>query len=92
MPAFKKMNIGDKFNHLTVIDDNVVKLHGRNAYLFKCDCGKEKIINASDVRSGHTKTCGCKMGFTRVEDLTGQKFNRLTVLEFAGTNKSKQAQ
>ena len=48
------INVGDKINMLTLIN----KLP-KNYWLFKCECGKEKIIYASSVVSGHTKSCGC---------------------------------
>jgi len=25
----------------------------------KCDCGKETVVSGNDLRSGHTKSCGC---------------------------------
>lgn len=28
-------------------------------WLFRCDCGKEKVISIKSVRSGHTASCGC---------------------------------
>lgn len=28
-------------------------------WLFRCDCGTEKILNANDVFHGKTKSCGC---------------------------------
>ena len=28
-------------------------------WLCRCDCGKEKIITGTDIKSGHTKSCGC---------------------------------
>ena len=43
-----------------------------------CDCGNEKILNASDVRSGNIKSCGCltkKAPSDRcLIDLVGQRF------------------
>lgn len=30
-----------------------------HAWLFKCDCGKDAIINGANVRQGKTKSCGC---------------------------------
>lgn len=30
-----------------------------NYWLFKCDCGKEKVINKYSVLSGKTSSCGC---------------------------------
>jgi len=47
-----------KFNRWTFLRD-IGKRNGRMISLFKCDCGKEKILNASGVVSGHSKSCGC---------------------------------
>ena len=33
--------------------------HWRSYWVWKCDCGKEKIILGSGVVSGNTKSCGC---------------------------------
>lgn len=51
---------GQTFNHLTAIKcvgkDNQNKL----LWLFKCDCGNEKVIRGTNVTTGHIKSCGCK--------------------------------
>ena len=62
---------GQKFGKLTAIK----KDHGKY-WLFKCDCGQEKIINKSTVVSGKTQSCGC----IKRTDITGQKFNMLTAI------------
>lgn len=55
MVAWNKQNlIGRKFNRLTVIEE----LEG-NKVLCKCECGNEVIADRGNVRSGHTKSCGC---------------------------------
>jgi hypothetical protein len=49
---------GEKFGRLTAIKfshKNKNKLY----WLFKCDCGNEKIVEKSKAISGHTKSCGC---------------------------------
>lgn len=48
---------GLKFNRLTAKSFAYTK-HGA-CWLFVCDCGKEKIANSSEVRTGKTKSCGC---------------------------------
>ena len=50
---------GQRFGKLTVIE-NVGKIDGRR-YHWKClcDCGNEKILEGSVLRSGNTKSCGC---------------------------------
>ena len=49
---------GDKFNRLTAIKFAYKK--GIHTYwLFKCDCGNEKVICVNNVKRGNTKSCGC---------------------------------
>jgi len=31
----------------------------RDVWLFLCDCGNEHTVNIKDVKSGHSKSCGC---------------------------------
>lgn len=50
---------GDKFNKLTVLSFHHTGKHFRKYYLFKCDCGNEKIILGSGVTTENTKSCGC---------------------------------
>lgn len=51
----------------------------------KCDCGNEKSVMEKLLRKGKTKSCGCYRNElihrSRIKDLTGKKFNRLSVLE-----------
>jgi len=60
---------GQKFNRLTAI-----KYIGHYLWLFKCDCGKEKIISSSHVIQGNTKSCGC---FRREEGIKKARKNNL---------------
>jgi hypothetical protein len=41
-----------------------IRFHGKNErrkslWLCRCDCGKEKIVNAGNLNSGNTTSCGC---------------------------------
>ena len=47
-----------------------------------CDCGKQTTVQKQALLSGHIQSCGCTKfnNVNKVKDLTGQKFNRLTVL------------
>lgn len=53
------LNPGDKINRLTVINFSHTGNHYRKYFIFKCDCGNEKVILGSLVVSGNTKSCGC---------------------------------
>lgn len=53
---------GQKFNRLTAIRLSHVGKHNRSYFLFRCDCGAEKIILGSLVKSENTKSCGCLSG------------------------------
>lgn len=50
---------GNRFGRLTVIERD----HSKNGkvvfWLCKCDCGKTKSVSGGNLRSGHTKSCGC---------------------------------
>lgn len=49
---------GRRFARLTAVE--FVETRNRLAFWrFHCDCGAEKVINGSNVRSGKTTSCGC---------------------------------
>ncbi len=77
---------GQRFNRLTAIKPMEKNKQGGYSYwLFKCDCGNEKIINKYGVKSGYVQSCGCynrEQTFARFfQDLTGQRFGALTVIK-----------
>ena len=75
--SFKiKDRTGEKFNHLTII-----KELGGDRVLCQCDCGNTIELMKSRVVGGFIKSCGC-MKIVH-EDLTGKKFNKLTVIKKA---------
>lgn len=53
------INKGDKHGRLTA-----VKFHHRNKWsnqywIFKCDCGEERVLFIGSVKNNITKSCGC---------------------------------
>jgi len=58
-------NIGDKFNHLTMISSPFKKERktekNKNYFVskFKCDCGRIKTLKVTQVKNGYIKSCGC---------------------------------
>ena len=81
---------GQKFNSLTAIK-RVESSSKEIKYLFKCDCGNEKIIFKNAVVNGKTKSCGClsnkKVRERFFKDLSGKVFGRLKVIEMHHTTR-----
>ena len=85
---------GDKFGRLTAIERDLDRAgQGRVYWKFLCDCGNIVSHSSHVLKSGNTKSCGClgletsikKMDaiHSKYEDLTGNKFELLTVLRQA---------
>lgn len=60
----KKVNIGDKYNMMTVLEDlGIYQKEGtcakRHYLKCLCDCGKEKIIDRADMVANRIISCGC---------------------------------
>ena len=56
-----------KFNHLTAIKHVGKDNNNKSLWLFKCDCGNEKVIRGTNVTSGVVKSCGCMMRGSNIE-------------------------
>jgi hypothetical protein len=50
---------GLKINKLTFLKYVKNDKFGKALWLCKCECGKEKILNASAIKAGLTTSCGC---------------------------------
>lgn len=79
--------IGKRYGYLTVLEDTGKKYHSTRIYKCRCDCGSIIEVNINKLHTGHVKSCGCRR--FRWKDLTGQRFGRLEVLEFAYTKDKK---
>lgn len=51
--------IGQRFG-LLVVSAELQKAKKQRVVLCKCDCGNIKAIHLSNMRAGHTKSCGCQ--------------------------------
>lgn len=66
----------------------VLRLHAKKhkgyQWWCRCDCGTEKPVQGTSLRSDQTKSCGCaapqKISESRTKDLAGRRFGQLTVL------------
>ena len=88
--------LGQKFGHLTVVERAGSSATGLAEWLCKCDCGNPNLIKTtgSNLRSGHTTSCGCVHKITmqqiKSSDISGQRFGKLVAIkrleEKRGTN------
>lgn len=80
--------IGKRFGSLTATKKTDEKYYdGSCLYECKCDCGKIIKTTSSRLKSGHTSSCGGTVH--KIDNLTGKKFGRLTVVDFAYTKDTK---
>lgn len=75
---------GNRYGKLTVIARGSKK----KMWLCKCDCGRLKEVQCSNLTGGKTKSCGCS-NTVFAEDMVGRKFGRLTVLRKDGETKER---
>lgn len=76
---------GKRFKQLVVVErveDNILPSGLKEPmWLCNCDCGNTSVVRGAFLRTGHTGSCGCGQTGHNFIDLTGQKFNSVTVVE-----------
>ena len=77
--------IGRKYNKLSVIKDSGKRsVNGAVLWECLCDCGNITYANSSNLKRGHTKSCGCdkeKYVESLKRDIISSKFGSLTVIK-----------
>ena len=84
---------GQVFDRLTVIKRVENANDGHARWLCQCSCGNTTIVSSNVLKKGNTKSCGClnsetasKKAKNNYNNLLNQKFGKLTVIEFLGSN------
>jgi len=54
----------------------------------KCDCGNICEVKANALLSGAIRSCGCLRSESRIKDITGQRFGKLTAIKRTGQKKN----
>ena len=79
--------VGRRFGRLVVVSRAENDRCGHLRWHVKCDCGEERVVQGSNLRSGHTTSCGCfsheQASLQHLDDLTGRRFGRLVVVSRA---------
>ena len=50
---------GERYGRLVAVSPTALRVRKSVVWLWRCDCGEQKEIVASDVRHGGTRSCGC---------------------------------
>lgn len=76
---------GQHFGRLTVLEDDGTRTNaGKVLWKCQCECGNITYVTSAELRSGHTKSCGCykrELASKIEKDLIGQRFGRLLVTD-----------
>ena len=86
----EKVSIGMRYGALAVVGENTGE---DRRWICRCDCGKVVYRNSGELKRKRypSRSCGCQRK-TRLEDLTGQQFHYLTVIERAENTKQGKTQ
>lgn len=73
--------VGQRFGMLTVVEQTENR-RGRVCWICQCDCGNICTVTAHELKSGKTKSCGCKRshGELGISNISGKRFGRLMAL------------
>lgn len=57
----KKIDLtGQVFGRLTVVQEAGIDTRGEKLWMCECECGNVVNVLSSNLRTGHTKSCGCR--------------------------------
>lgn len=74
---------GEVFGKLKVLEYSHTNKNRRACWKCECSCGNIVYVASSSLLNGNTKSCGCLLSDTRIDDLTGREFGFLQVVSFA---------
>lgn len=72
-----------RYFNLTAIQ-YVKTIDGRAIWEFLCDCGKKIEIQSKSVKTGNTKSCGCRKLIRGPKNLKGKRFGYLIAIRCIG--------
>ena len=74
-----------RFGRLTVIDEDCRSDRDSVYWMCRCDCGQFTSVAAGNLHSGDITSCGCYRRETLINDISGQRFGKLTALSLIDT-------
>lgn len=80
---------GLNFGELTVISRSGSNARGDALWACSCSCGTNAVVRSNNLKIGKTRSCGCIRTGSKVSDIAGQKFGRLTALSERGRDEHR---
>ena len=78
-----------RYGKILVIEPSSERNRGSVMWKCHCDCGKEFLADARELKTGMVQSCGCEpSAYQNIKDLTGMRFGKLTVQGQSG-NRAK---
>lgn len=77
--------IGQKYEHLTVLEYKGVGNSGHRMFLCQCDCGNQIIVSGTRLKNHKLKSCGHCLPYEEV----GKRYGKLVVTEYAFSKNQK---
>ena len=78
-----------RYGKILVIEPSSERNRGSVMWKCHCDCGKEFLADARELKTGMVQSCGCEpSAYQNIKDLTGMRFGKLTVQGKSG-NRAK---
>lgn len=74
-----KVNIGKKYDLLTILDCVFDYKTNSTVYVCQCECGTIKKVIPTDLLNGRVKSCGCYKKNSVIKDYTGKKYGKLSI-------------
>ena len=86
----KTKYIGKRFNELTILDLFIQSINNKKITIAKCrcSCGREKTIQFTYVKNGHTKSCGCSKIYDFDKKYKGKTYHRIKIIDVVSNDKS----
>lgn len=86
----RRINLANqRYGKVVVEEPSPQRNRGSVMWKCRCDCGKEFLADARELKTGMVQSCGCELSaYQNIKNLTGMRFGRLTVLGKSG-NRAK---
>ncbi len=63
-----EVGTGQTIGWLTITEYSYKDVNSRKYWNCKCRCGRDTVVRESDLKRGHTRSCGCMRGWNNAKN------------------------